>query len=278
MQSALNLLYPEWQGYGESNSVFHGANLVVANLFHGREFKTIEVPTEEKLIPTAGVVGLSSIVSRFGAARQYLLDRSPSKVLTIGGTCGVEVAPVSYLNSRYAGDLAVLWFDAHGDLNTPMSSPSGHFHGMVLRSLLGDGPVEYVSQLPKPLVSRQIFLVGTRELDPPEAEFITTSSISVTPPESLKDGCGLVEEIAHRGFKNLYIHLDLDVLNPTDFPDSLMQTVGGPTRSQLAAVLKLLCERFNVVGFSIVEFVKHSDFGIEKLRELIEQSGITTLI
>jgi arginase len=50
-------------------------------------------------------------------------------VVTVGGTCGVEAAPVAYLNERYAGDLAIVWFDAHGDLNAPDTSPSGHFHG-----------------------------------------------------------------------------------------------------------------------------------------------------
>ena len=57
----------------------------------------------------------------------------------IGGTCGAEIAPVAYLNNHYESDLAILWFDAHGDLNTPKTSLSGHFHGMVLRTLLGEG-------------------------------------------------------------------------------------------------------------------------------------------
>ena len=61
---------------------------------------------------------------------------APDIVVTVGGTCGVEAAPVAYLNERYDGNLAVVWFDGHGDLNSPATSPSGHFHGMVLRTLL----------------------------------------------------------------------------------------------------------------------------------------------
>jgi arginase len=49
------------------------------------------------------------------------------------------MAPISYLNKLYGGDLAVVWFDAHGDLNSPATSVSQNFHGMPLRCLLGDG-------------------------------------------------------------------------------------------------------------------------------------------
>ena len=93
-------------------------------------------------------------------------------VVTVGGTCGVEAAPVAYLNEQYDGDLAIVWFDAHGDLNAPATSPSGHFHGMVLRTLLGEGPHEYVGELRRPLRPAQLFLAGTRDLDPEESAYI----------------------------------------------------------------------------------------------------------
>ncbi|NUS03623.1 MAG: arginase family protein, partial [Nonomuraea sp.] len=61
-------------------------------------------------------------------------------VVTAGGDCGVELEPVAAARRRFGERLVVVWFDAHGDLNTPDSSPSGAFHGMVLRALTGEGP------------------------------------------------------------------------------------------------------------------------------------------
>src|SRR5215472_11826338 len=128
----LSLLYPEWQSYGENAAVHYGALKLSEALFGGRNFFKVEVPDHESLEKTDGVLGLASIAPRFAATLKEIQQRQPNRIFMIGGTCGVEVAPVSYLNMKYQGDLAVIWFDAHGDLNTPDSSPSGHFHGMAL--------------------------------------------------------------------------------------------------------------------------------------------------
>ena len=128
--SDVSLLLPEWQGYGIDSAVAAGAR-AVAGLFDRTTFVEIDAPDEEVLIVDDGVLGLASIAARLPRALAALNERHPSRLFTIGGTCGVELAPVSYLNAHYRGDLAVVWLDAHADLNTPESSPSGHFHGML---------------------------------------------------------------------------------------------------------------------------------------------------
>src|SRR6476619_630496 len=153
----LFLLYPEWQSSGENTAVYHGALKVAEIVFSNKDFLHTHVPAEETLEKTRGVLGLKSIAPRFQRTIEDLRKRQPDKIFMVGGTCGVEVAPVGYLNEKYDGDLAVIWLDAHGDLNNPASSPSGHFHGMPLRTLLGDGPIEYTSQLKLKLLPKQIF-------------------------------------------------------------------------------------------------------------------------
>src|SRR5262245_61175353 len=150
------LLYPEWQGYGVEPSVHDGAFSVARELFPGVTFLQVPAPREEMLSSRRGVLGLSWISDRFVSALDTMPTSAAHAVVTVGGTCGVEAAPVTYLNERYEGDLAVVWFDAHGDLNSPQTSPSGHFHGMVLRTLTGDGPREYVVGLHRPLRAEQI--------------------------------------------------------------------------------------------------------------------------
>jgi arginase len=148
----------------------------------------------------------------------------------------------------------VLYLDAHGDLNTPASSPSGRFHGMVLRAALGDGPPALLALHPHPLTADQIIMAGVRDLDPAERDFLAASPIRPWPPEAISDGRVLASVEAHRATR-WHIHLDLDVLDPDDFPDVTLPTPGGPT---LAAVTRLLVElvtRCTVVSITVTEHV-----------------------
>ena len=273
MKSELSLLYPEWQGYGEDDAVYTGALKAAQSLFDINDFTQIPVVSKENLKLSNGVFGLDSIAPRFRQALQKIHLLAPRKIFMLGGTCGVEIAPVGYLNETYRGDLAVVWFDAHGDLNTPESSPSGHFHGMALRTLLGDGPVELIGDLKKFLVPEQIFLVGTRELDAPEAAFCSEKAISISLTDEFSKPQILVKRIQERGFKHVYLHLDLDVINPESFPNSLMQTPGGPAVGEVQTIMKALSDNFDIVGFSIVEYCERGAT-IEVLRDLVRQSGV----
>lgn len=172
----------------------------------------------------------------------------------VGATCGVELAPIAYLNERHAGDLAVIWLDGHADLNTPASSPSGHFHGMVLRTLLGEGPDALVRHIARPLYSRQVFLVGARDLDPPERDFIQHAGIVALGHDVFETPALLTGRVRRAGFGHAYVHLDVDVLNPDDFPASLMRTPGGPTLNQASALLTAIRAATRVVGASVVEY------------------------
>ena len=262
------LLYPEWQGYGISSAVYDGAIALALGVLPDTAFTLIDSPAAEALSWRDGVLGLDSIAPRFHRALALLRARRPDVVITIGGTCGVEAAPVAYLNERYGGDLAVVWFDAHADLNTPATSPSGHFHGMVLRTVTGTGPREFVDALPRPIHPRQIFLAGTRELDPDEAAFIRDTDICVTPPAALDDPSHLVNAIRARGFHHVYLHLDLDCFHPDDVPDTLMQTPAGPAFASVASAHQALRREFQAVGLSIVEYVERGGGSLDRLRTL----------
>jgi len=271
MPKVEHLLYPEWQGYGVDASVHHGAIAMARALFPDTIFARIESPIDEALTVSGGVLGLSSIAARFRGSLARLRASWPDVVITVGGTCGVEAAPVAYLNERYAGDLAIVWFDAHGDLNAPDTSPSGHFHGMVLRTLLGDGPPEYVAELRRPLEPRQIFLAGTRDLDREESAYIRDAGISVTPPEAFVDPHAVAAAVRARGFRHVYLHLDMDCFRPDEFPDTLMRAAGGPALASVADMLTELRAAFQVAGFSLVEYVERGGRSLDKLRGLMDR-------
>ena len=109
----------------------------------------------------------------------------------LGGCCCAHVGAIRGLAARH-GRLAVVWLDAHGDLNTPESSPSGNAWGMPLRLALDEGSV----------ATTDVALVGARDLDPPEAAYVAEHGID--------DDVGR----ALAGADAVYVALDVDVLEP----------------------------------------------------------------
>ena len=151
----------------------------------------------------------------------------PERPLVLGGDCCSHIGAVEGLAARQ-GRLSVIWFDAHGDLNTPQSSPSGNQWGMPLRMLLDSGAVE----------ADDVALVGARNLDPPEEEFIRTSGLHIGEagiPKAL-DGVGCT-----------YVALDVDVLEPSEM-SIFMPEPGGPSRQEIERILVDLAGRTKVLG------------------------------
>jgi arginase len=255
----LRLLHPEWQGFGLHAEAHHGAQALARAWFGGRAFDTIEAPVDETLTITDGVLGLASIASRAGHALARLRAMAPDRLMMAAGTCACELATVAWLTERYRGDLTVLWLDGHADLNTPASSPSGHFHGMVLRTLLGDGPAALTSCLTRPLTVEQIALVGARDLDAPEAQFVREAGVVQFGLEAF-DTVALTTWLERSRRRRLYVHFDVDVIDGADFGGALMTPPpDGPTLAAAAGLVATLCRDFDVVGLSVLEVCDRGD-------------------
>lgn len=250
----LKLLMPEWQGCGVSVDMYDGARALAAAWWPDGPDLVVDAPREEELATTGAVLGLTSIAPRFTAALAQLQAAGPSRLAVVGGTCGSELAPVAYCHGLHGDDLAVVWLDAHADLNTPASSPSGHFHGMVLRTLLGDGPEDLVAPLGRPLDPHQVFLVGARDLDPAEHDYVARGGVTWLGPDVCDRPDDLVDQIARGGFSRLYVHFDVDVVDPGSFSSGYFQVPGGPSLGAVADTLGSLHRHFDVVGFSVLEY------------------------
>jgi len=272
----LRLLLPEWQGCGVSSEVADGARVLAREWWSGQDVTVVEAPQAEALAVGEQVLGLASIAPRAGDALRRLRASGPERLQMIGGTCGVEVAPVEYLNERYAGDLAVIWIDGHADLNTPQTSPSGHFHGMVLRTLLGDGPTALSTHVAHPLRPDQVFLVGPRDMDPAELDYMHTQPVTWLRDEAFASPQRLTDAIAARGFGHVYIHFDVDVVSPTNFGNALMRAQGGPLLSDVADLLSHLHRHTTVVGFSVLEYCDRTTADRERLLTVLRAIETTT--
>jgi arginase family enzyme len=151
----------------------------------------------------------------------------PERPLILGGDCCSHVGAVEGLAARQ-GRVSVVWLDSHGDLNTPESSPSGNQWGMPLRMLIDSGAVD----------ATDVVLVGARNLDPPEEEFIRESGLH-TGEEGIAaalDGVGCT-----------YVALDADVLEPSEM-SVFMPEPDGPTRQEVERILASVAGQANVLG------------------------------
>lgn len=155
--SVLNLLFPQWQGAGNIG-LYNGAKLLHSVLPSKASFVEVPVSSTYSIAIAKNILGLSQVSAQLNCASEIISKHDPECIFTIGGDCGVEIAPVSFLNQKHEG-IAVVWLDAHADLNTPTSSPSKHFHGMPLRSLLGQGSTHVTSRLFSTLVPNQILRI-----------------------------------------------------------------------------------------------------------------------
>jgi arginase len=185
-------------------------------------------------------------------------------VITVGGDCSVDLSPISAARRRWGDDLAVVGFDAHGDLNTPGSSPSGAFHGMVLRTLLGEGPASLVPECA--LRPEQVVLAGTRVLDAGEEEFADRVGIRRLAPAQLVTPERLLAAV---GAARVYVHIDLDVLDPAVFGAVGFPERGGLSFGQLAGAMR--ASRSRLVGVGIAEFMPRSPADVELARAVVGQ-------
>ena len=274
------LLFPQWQGSGTKKDLYHGAMKIKERYLSDRDYREVNVSLCEGLVEKNNILGYDVIREQLQNAVELLFQNDYEKIFTIGGDCGVELAPVSYLNEKYNGDMAVIWFDAHGDLNTPSSSPSKKFHGMPLRTLLGEGDEPFIRQCFSLLTTEQIILAGCRELDLPEQQYIDKSNITLVSIEDMAGGSKLIDAVKEKGHKKIYIHLDLDALDPDCFPAVMCPTCKGMSVDNLVGLLKKLNGNFDVVGFSIVEYAPTKGQYIEELKKIIDcfQGGLNDTI
>ena len=154
-------------------------------------------------------------------------DGLPRRPLVLGGCCCAHIGAIRGLAGRH-DRVAVVWLDAHGDLNTPESSPSGNQWGMPLRMLLDSGAVE----------AADVALVGARSLDPPEEEFIDSSGLQVGER-------GIAEALD--GVGCTYVALDADVLEPSEM-SVWMPEPGGLSRPDVERILGSVAARTKVLG------------------------------
>jgi arginase len=233
----------------------------------GHEVDTVEVRRAGPLLDElTAVVELNAAL----AVQVRRVRAAGALPVILGGDCNVALGVVAGLSGSTSG---VVWFDAHGDFNTPETSPSGFLDGMPLAMACGVCHRHIWDTLGgEPVPETRVMHVGGRDLDPDEQRLLSASRVSVVsslalgrqaPADALAPA---LAAIAGRGssrprrpnerqaVEDVYVHVDLDVLDPTMAPAVDYAAPGGLEPDELIRALRAVGERFGVAAVSLTAF------------------------
>ena len=183
--------------------------------------------------------------------------------LVLGGDHSIAVGTLSGVSAHFHKDkkqVGYIWLDAHGDMNTPETSPSGNVHGMPLASVMGFGPPELVELLGfKPKVEPQnVVIVGARDLDTQEKKLVKKSGLHVFTMRDI-DERGM-REVMSEALKfaaddtgGIAVSLDMDFVDPTDAPGVGTPVRGGVTYREAHLAMEMIADSEAMVSLEVVE-------------------------
>lgn len=157
--------------------------------------------------------------------------------------------------------IGLIWIDAHGDFNTPETTPSGNIHGMPLAALcgLGDARLTALWDEAVPVVApERVAIIGARDLDPGEKVNLRQAGVMVMSMDQIDrlGMAGVIERaLAHvtRDTEGIYLSLDLDALDPRHAPGVGTPVPGGLTQREAHLACEILAESGQLVGMDVVE-------------------------
>jgi arginase len=208
-------------------------------------------------VTAAVTLAVSRVVAR-GAVPVVL---GGDHTVALGGVGGARSGLERRARRGAPAPLYLLWLDAHPDVNTAETSPTGHLHGMVLSGLLGEGPLAAAAPLPV----ERVTLAGVRALDPGEGAFLAARPGLARWDVATLQGDGwmapldaLLERVRRAGGR-LYVSLDLDVFDPEVAPGVAVPVAGGALSDPVLALLRRVRASGLLAAADVVELYPPAD-------------------
>ncbi|MGE5802476.1 MAG: arginase family protein [Gemmatimonadota bacterium] len=178
--------------------------------------------------------------------------------LVLGGNCNTAIGTLSGLTPSRR---AVFWFDAHGDLNTPDTTPSGFLDGQGLATALGNGWKQLAATVPgfQPVEPADTFLLGARDLDPPEQALIDSTGINAVATSEIPSRLAALLAKLHLDGALAYAHLDPDVLDPAVGQGNWLRVPDGLSVTQVTEALAAIRARVPLGAVGVASYAPEYD-------------------
>lgn len=264
------ILTPQWQGSPAARAMLlvDGADAIADDLPRSSTVR-VNVPAEAG-DALGGRIRRRSALERVRQSVREALEADSELAIVVGGDCSVAVPAVAHA-VRHHSDVAVVWFDAHGDVHSAESSPSGAYAGMALRAVLGDSELSDVDATIRP---ERAFLLGARALDEEEATYVSEQGVRHFAPAAFADPPGLAEAIVASGARAVYIHVDVDVLDPSAMTGLLEALPFGVSVAELTATIGAIRARLPLVGASLAGFAPaHASAALDDMGSILRIVG-----
>jgi arginase len=247
-------------GRGAERLLEAGAERALSS--HGARVRVQVVELEEAARDQSGAsepkAGFELIRLVAAHAKEAIADGAFPVLLS--GSCFAGLGMVVGMGERSPG---VVWFDAHGDFNTPDSTVDGYFDGMGLAVLTGEAwrSMAAASMNGTSVPARAVVLAGARDFDPAEQVRVESSAIHHLPPEGMDSGGAAVDAVGAMQPEptGLYVHVDLDVLDAEEARVNIYSVAGGPSAAQLESQIRSLMESCPVRALSLTAYDPECD-------------------
>ena len=213
--------------------------------------------------------GNAKYLPEIAAACQKLADQveaaleADSTPIVLGGDHSIAIGSVGGLSAFHHKQdkrVGVIWFDAHGDMNTPETSPSGNIHGMPFAAILGKGAKELteISGFAPKVYPEDCVLIGARSVDPEEAVALKASGIRVVTMRELDErGMSAVMDeamwLASRRTAGFHVTMDMDFVDPDFAPGVGTPVPGGPTYRESHLAMEKVADSGKMLSFELTE-------------------------
>jgi arginase len=197
---------------------------------------------DDAIVVSKGPAG--AMVTRLYDQAAARIASSNEPIVVASGDCTTALATVAGLQRRGLSP-GVIWLDAHGDFNTPHTTRSGYLGGMALAMLTGRTGASLAASIGlRPVAEDACVLAGARDLDPAERALLASSAIV------------RVDDVAALASAPLppppwYVHLDVDVIDPSELPPLRFPAPGGPSAHTVAAALRALASRGTIAALGL---------------------------
>lgn len=233
-----------------------------------------ELPESERFVSGGPKMKWMDETLRVADEIQSACDDSYGKGLVpflLGGDHAVSLGSLRASVNKY-DDLGAIWFDAHADMNTDETSPSGNIHGMMLASAMGKGDKRLKRGFNRFLDPKKLILVGTRSVDEGERELIKREGITEITSKKVNAfhsgfaggmatgaAAQIIKTLAEQNVRNLHISIDVDMLDPEFAPGTRYNIPGGVSPEELYRLLRVVMATGMVRSIDLVEYFPSKD-------------------